>query len=784
MIPIALAVLAGTVGLQLLSDLPLSWVAIPLALCATLCLCRRSTRPLAWAIGAFLWAWWQAGLQLDRSLSAALEGRDLILRGTVVSLPEADGRSTRFLFHSHSRADGTEWIAFEQRLRLSWYARAGDAPAIAAGTAWQLTVRLKRRHGFHNPGGFDYEGWLFQHGIDATGYVRARPPATPLPESRLPVALRLRAAFDTRLTAVLSGNDQAGLLRALALGARDGIATTDWEVLRATGTGHLVAISGLHIGLVAGMAFATVRWLWSRSATLTLYLAAPRAAALAGFVAATLYALLAGFGIPARRAWIMAGVLLLGLALCRRGDPWQGLALALLLVVLADPLAVNSPGFWLSFTAVAIIFAGLARMAGGPPGDSRISRLRGQIRSLVQLQLLLSLGLLPFTLAFFGQFGWTAPVANLLAVPWTSLIIVPLVFVGLLLLFPAPLLAGWVFALAGWATGLLQHWLALLAGLPGSLLGMPTAPLAVSLLAGFGIVCVLLPRGVPRRLLGLLVLLPLLSWRPPQPAPGSAWLTLLDVGQGLAAVVRTRHHTLVYDAGPRFGPDFDTGRAVVAPFLEAQGLRRVDVLIVSHGDNDHRGGARSLDGRLPAFRLLTSVPERIGWRYSRRCHAGQRWEWDGVVFEVLHPQAREYAHGNDASCVLQVRTAHGDSVLLPGDIEAATERALVRRHGATLASTVLVAPHHGSRSSSTPEFIATVDPRWVLFPVGYRNRYGFPRAEVVARYRVHGSGLLTTAGGGALELRLGEGGAHLHPTLHRRLARRYWQSPPEVPPGQ
>lgn len=778
MIPTALAVLAGIVGLQLLAALPAPWVAAPLAAGAILCLCRRPTRPLAWAIAAFLWAWWQAGLQLNRDLPPALEGDDLILRGTVVSLPEAEDRVTRFVFESRSRAVGAEWIAFERRLRLSWYADAGDVPPIAAGTNWQLTVRLKRRHGFHNPGGFDYEGWLFQNGVSATGYVRPYPAAARLPGSGPPL-LRLRAAVDARLTAVLAGNDQAGLLRALALGARSGIAAAEWEVLRATGTGHLVAISGLHIGLAAGMAFAAVRWLWSRSATLTLHLAAPRAAALAAFAAATLYAVLAGFGIPARRAWIMAGAMLLGLALRRCGDPWQRLALALTLVTLTDPAAVNSPGFWLSFTAVAIILAGLARTAGG-----RAGRLRRQIRSLLHLQLLLSVGLLPFTLGFFGQLGWTAPAANLLAVPWTSLVIVPLVFVGLLLLFPAPVAACWVFGLAGSAAALMQRGLAEAAGLPGSLLALPAAPLAISLLAGVGVVCLLLPKGVPRRLFGLVLLLPLLSWRPPQPAPGSAWLTLLDVGQGLAAVVRTRHHVLVYDAGPRFGPDFDAGRAVVAPFLEAHGLRHVDLLLVSHGDNDHRGGAHSLDRRIPVFRVLTSTPRRIDWRYSRRCRAGQRWEWDGVTFHVLHPEATAYSAGNDASCVLQVRTAGGDSALLPGDIEAAAERALVRDRAGTLASTVLIAPHHGSRSSSTAEFIAAVDPRWVLFPVGYRNRYGFPRPEVSARYRAHGSGLLTTAGSGAIELRLGEGGAALRPTQHRYLARRYWQNPPEVPPDQ
>lgn len=775
MISIALAVLAGTLSLQLLPELPPVAVALVLLPAMLLVARHRRGRLLAWCIAGFLWAWLHAGVRLSADLPADLEGVDLVLRGTVVSLPEVDGRATRFVFAAQSRrraaAGDADWIAFDRTLRLSWY----GAREIHAGEGWQLRVRLKRRHGFRNPGGFDYAGWLLQNGIHATGYVRKGT------ENRTwPMAggggfgLRLRAAVERRLAGAFGDAHQTGILRALTLGARDGIDARQWQVLRATGTGHLVAISGLHIGLVAGLGFMSGRWLWSRSQACTLWLAAPRAAAIAAIAAATLYATLAGFGIPTRRAWIMAMVVLGGVLLQRPVRPVHGLGLALLLVILTDPFAVVSPGFWLSFAAVAIIFALLAQPAVPAAG------LRRRLGQLVRLQWALSLGLLPLTLLFFGQLGWVAPLANLFAVPWTSVVLVPLLFAGLICLYPLPALAQWLFVLVGWAAELMLGVLDGLAALPGAAIGMPQTPAWVTLAAAAGVVVLCLPRGMPQRMLGWLLLIPLASWSPPRPAPGSAWFTLLDVGQGLAAVVRTHRHTLVYDAGPRFGPDFDTGDAVVAPFLLSQAVRRVDTLVVSHGDNDHRGGAESLDRRVPAFRVLTSVPQHVDWRYATRCTAGQQWEWDGVRFRMLSPPDDAAVHGNDASCVLQVESVDGTRLLLPGDIESTAERELVERLGTTLHSNVLIAPHHGSRTSSTMRFVQAVAPELVLFPVGYRNRYGFPHPSVAARYAGFGVRGLDTAQSGAIQLVLGGNGRD--PVEESRLARRYWHRPATVPP--
>ncbi len=777
MIPLALAVLIGTVCLQLLPELPSASVRAGLLLLAMVSLRWRASRLLAACLAGFLWAALHADRQLAGDLPAAVQGQDMRVQGSISSLPEVDGRVTRFLFSLPAAADAGEWRAAPRTLRLSWY----DAPPLQAGQTWQLTLRLKRRHGFLNPGGFDYAGWLLQNGINATGYVRKADnyqlaPATGLAQA----GLRLRQRLDQHLQQALAHVPQAGLLRALTIGARDGIPGTQWTVFRATGTTHLVAISGMHISLVAGLAFMLMRWLWSRSRWLTQGLAAPRAAALAALLMATLYALLAGFSIPTQRAWLMVLVLLSGVLLGRPTRASHTLALALLAVTVYDPFAVLSPGFWLSFAAVAIIF--LRLLALPEPTTGIGGRLQAYARQLTALQWALSLGLLPLTLLFFGQAGWVAPLANLFAVPWTSLVLMPLLFAALLLLYPVPGLAALLYAAAGWSAARLDALLGLLAGLPGTQLGMPGVPVWVTLLACAGITLLLLPRGLPHRQLGWLALLPLLGWSAERPPAGTAWFTLLDVGQGLAAVVQTRTHTLVFDTGPRFSDDFDTGAAVVTPFLGAQGIRHIDLLIISHGDNDHRGGATSVAARLPIHRLLSSVPERIDWRYSNRCRAGQAWTWDGVRFRMLHPAAGGGFDGNNASCVLLVEAANGERLLLPGDIEAAAERALVESFGDTLRSEVLVAPHHGSRSSSTAAFIAQVAPDIVLIPAGHRNRYGFPHPTVSQRYRQSGAQQWLSGAAGALQLRLGDARAGLQVSTQQQRQRRYWHDPAAVPP--
>ncbi len=762
MAAIALAFLAGVLACQLLPALPSphwSWGLLP----ALAVLWRGGFGPrLGAALAAgFLWSLLVAHAGADQALPQAWEGRDLVLEGRIAELPEPRARGVRFVFAAEAVVIDGRSQAWPRRVRLSWY--RGAPPALAVGERWRLTVRLKRPHGFANPGGMDYERWLWQRAIVATGYVRQRGDNERLdgPGWRHGVE-RWRQQVRSALREALAERGFADVLQALVIGDRSAMDGDRWTVLTATGTNHLMAISGLHVGLVAGLAFWLGRALWRLVPVLPLYLPAPKAGAWAGLIAALSYAALAGFSIPTQRALIMVAVAMLALLASRPLAPAQGLALALLLVLLWDPMAATSAGFWLSFAAVAVIFYTMS---------ARV-RPRGWWWRWGRVQWVLALALAPLLLVWFQQASLVAPLANLVAVPWMSLLVIPPALLGTLLLAAWPAAGAWLLAVADQAMGALWWLLERLAAWPVAVWRQPLAEWWLLLAAVVGVAWLLAPRGVPGRVLGVLWLLPVLLVAAPRPLPGEAWLHVLDVGQGLAAVVETRNHRLVFDTGPRFGSDFDAGEAVVLPFLRQRGIAGLDVLIVSHGDNDHIGGAASLLRELPVDRLLSSVPERLPG--ARACRAGQRWQWDGVVFELLNPDAAMARRGgNDASCVLRVSNRAG-ALLLSGDIERAAERQLLTERAESLAADVLLAPHHGSLTSSTPAFIAAVRPRWVVFATGYRNRFGFPRPAVVARYREQGIIPLDTATSGMISVRLGRDGLQA-PRAYRREQRRYWR---------
>ncbi|MCP4041542.1 MAG: DNA internalization-related competence protein ComEC/Rec2, partial [Gammaproteobacteria bacterium] len=605
--------------------------------------------------------------------------------------------------------------------------------------------RLKRPHGFSNPGGFDYEGWLFQHGIRATGYVRSRGENRRLVESQgYPVA-RLRQYLDGRFDLEFRDSEYLGIAKALAIGLRHDLNDDQWQILRATGTSHLMAISGLHIGLVAGFTFLLARRLWSRAGSAPLYLAAPRFAALPALLAALIYAALAGFSIPTQRALVMVVVVMAAMLLRGRPYPSHSLAVAMLLILLVDPLAVLSAGFWLSFVAVAIILFGMGGRVSG----------RGFWWRWGRVHWLVAIGLLPVLLAFFGENPLLSPLANLLAVPWVGMVVVPLVLAGTLLLVPLPALGEWLLLAGLKAVELFWPFLDWLAGLDLVYRIPPvTQPLFLAA-GGIGVILLLSPRGFPGRWLGVVWLTPLV-FAPLDEGPeaGSAWLTLLDVGQGLAAVVRTSNHLLVYDTGPRYSAHFDAGHAVVEPYLRSLGIGYIDTLVISHGDNDHAGGAESLLAAVPAGLILTGEPDQR-WPTATTCRRGRRWQWDGVMFRILHPGKELSSQDNNNSCVLQV-SVDGESILLPGDIESTVEEALVEIFGSELRSRIMVAPHHGSRTSSSEEFLAAVSPEHILFSVGYRNRFGLPPMQVLQRYRSHGAADHETASRGAITFKLGK----------------------------
>jgi competence protein ComEC len=739
--------------------LPPWWLAPLLATGATGLLAARRWPLLAGALVGLAVGLGAAQARLAHALDPALEGEDITVTGTVTGIPGDHGRRTRFrLVVDRAERDGRP-VAVPKIVRLNWYGT--DRPDIEPGMRWRLGVRLDRARGFANPGTFDYALWLFREGIAATGYVRAPETARRLADAAWPSLSSARERLREHLQPLMPSGTGGGILMALALGHRAGIAPDAWDILRATGTTHLVAISGLHIGIVAMLGFQCGRVIWRCAGPWRRFGPRPIAQAWIGLVAATGYAALAGFALPTVRALLMLAVALATIVLRRRARPLEGLAAAAVAVLLFDPLAPLGASFWLSFGAVAAI---LYLVTGRVAPIARMQRWLG-------LQLGITVALTPLLLGFFGQASLVAPVANLIAIPWISLVVVPVTLAGTTVAAVWPDCAQLLFGLADYALAPLWYLLRVCADWPlaewhGA---RPTLPLLLLALAGVGLL--IAPRGVPARGAGLLALLPLLLWQPTGLEEGGVRLDLLDVGQGLAAVVRTRDHVLVYDTGARFSARFDAGSAVVVPYLRAQGVRGIDALVLSHLDNDHAGGRKAVLADLAPPTVWSSAPHRLD-RESRFCARGRGWTWDGVRFRFLHPGPDDALTGNNASCVLRV-DAPGGSLLLPGDIEADAEWRLLAR-GAEVAADLVVAPHHGSLTSSTPAFVGAVDPDYVLYAVGYRNRWDFPRPEVVARW-APATGLGTDCAG-AIRVSVHPEDGVSEPRGWRQRAPRFWRA--------
>jgi len=747
----------GVILPQQLAELPaIAWLAAGLLLAVLLL--RWSLLPLAFWIG-MAWSCWSAGALLADGLPSGLEGVDTTINGTLATLPQRQGRVTRFEFVPDPVQEATD-AQLPRRLRLAWY---GQHPPLRAGDRWRLRLRLKRPRGFINPGGFDFEGWLFRRGIRATGYVRDHPANKrlgPAPGARYALQ-RLRQRLAAALAEALVDSPRRGLLTALALGERGAITTDQWTVLRNTGTSHLVAISGLHLGLVAGLFFMFVRHAWAWCG-LTRWGAAQSAAAWLTLPMAALYAGLAGFSVPTQRALLMVGVVLAVLLMRRALAPGRALVLALTGVLLLDPLAPGSAGFWLSFGAVAVI---LYTVAWRQPGGLRYWRW-------AWIQIALALGLAPLLVVAFQQVPLVAPLANLIAVPLVGFVLVPLVLVATLLVLPLPGVGEVLLQVADYLLGLGWTPLEASAGWALAQQGFAEPPMWAVMTGCVGVFLLLAPRGLPLRLPGLVLLLPLFTFRPETPVHGAAWVTVFDVGQGLAVLVRTRDHLLVFDTGPAYSARFDAGSAVIVPELRRLGRDRVDALVVSHGDNDHAGGLTSLRAEIAVDRLYTGAGVTDA-DDAEACRAGTRWNWDGVEFIFLHPGAEKDA-GNDGSCVLRV-AASGATLLLTGDIEAGAEHQLLARDAGALRAEVIQVPHHGSRTSSTSPFIAAVMPQIALVSSGWRNRFGMPVPEVIARYDAIGAEVIDTASAGAIEVRLPSGPGRPGIRRFREQDQRFWQ---------
>jgi competence protein ComEC len=737
------------------------WLA-PLVLLALLALRHARFLPLLWLAAGAAWTSSSAGERLAERLPFARLSADFALTGVVASFPSAaPGQITFAVAVAEPRP-----LDVPARVRLTWY----DPPAgVAPGDSLRVTARLRPPRGARNPGGFDYERWLLVEGYGATGYVRDGVVAGP--GGGLAARwLRFRGVLAERIGAAAGDADAAALVTALALGERFRFTEQHWSDFRRTGTSHLVAVSGMHVALLGLVVFALLRWAWLRlPAPLASY--DLEAAAAASVLATFYYAALTGFAVPAQRSLVMIAVALAALVARRAVSPLQLLAATLLAVLVFDPFAPLAASFWLSFVAVAVLLV----LAAPRPlmSDTRglIARGRDGALAFVRLQWWIGLALVPLTVAYFGEVSVVGPLVNLVAIPLFNLVLVPLTVlatIGLsfdaLAAHVAPLVAA-----VGYLASITVKCLHAVATLPGAANAVPLPPWPALAVAACGVALAVAGGALPGRRLAWLALLPLFVPALRLPEAGTARAVVLDVGHGLAVLVETRHHRLLFDAGPVSRSGFDAGAEVVVPALQAAGRRGLDRLVVSHADSDHAGGAAAVVAAFPGVDVrkgpdVTTLPGHV-------CQRGQQWQWDGVRFAILHPGADFAARGNDSSCVLLV-TAGAATLLVTGDVERLGENALLTQ---PVAADVVVVPHHGSATSSSPAFVAAVGARVAIVSAGFANRWGFPRPEVRQRWEQGGSAVVVTGEAGAVSVVLGPEGAAV--STERDGRHRYWQTP-------
>jgi competence protein ComEC len=789
---LALAWVAGVaVHLQQRSLGPVGWcvAAIVVGVFGWLLAWRQRRAFVAALIGTALVAFgasgWRAAERLADALPAALEGQELIVTGVIASLPQRSAAGLRFRFEVDAAQHNGQPVQVPTLLAVGWYKGMHEDAALSqpqselrAGQRWRFTLRLRQPHGNLNPNGFDYELNLFEQGVRATGYVRDAPPPELLHRAAGYPVERLRQRVRDAIEASVPDRRAAGVLAALAVGDQGAIERDDWDLYRNTGVAHLVSISGLHITMFAWLAAAAIAWGWRRSTRAALWLATPLAARWGGLACATAYAVFSGWGVPSQRTVWMLVVVTLSQTLGLRW-PWMlVLLLAAVVVTALDPWALMQAGFWLSFVAVGLLMASSGANAGeGEPGVVAHApgwrgwprRVWAAVRADLRTQVIATIGLTPLTLVFFQQVSVVGFAANLIAIPVITLVITPLALLGVAIV---PL-----WAVGAWVIQQLNTALGWLAALPGAVWLVPVAPLWAQVCGLIGAVLLVLPLPWRARALAVPLILPLLL--PPRalPAQGDFDLLALDVGQGTSVLVRTRTHLLVFDAGPQYSRESDAGQRVLLPLLRARGESRIDTLVLSHRDLDHVGGAGSVLKAFTVDDLLSSLegshPLLTAAAHTTRCSAGQSWVWDGVRFDVLRPAEADYERtlkSNAMSCVLRV-SAGSRSALLTGDIEREQEAALLAASPEALRSDLLIVPHHGSRTSSTAAFLDAVQPRVAVFQAGYRNRFGHPAPDVLARYRERGVEIRETPACGAWrwETRVAPEGV-----CQRDVARRYW----------
>lgn len=754
MFRIALAFCAGAATLLLLPVLPGAALLPVLGVGAALAW-RRAPVLAAYAAGIAWSAWFAAGQLADR-WPCERDREELRLSGFIAA--PATTRPGRIDFDLQlSDADVAD--AVPRRVRLSWY----DAAIVPLpGQRLRMTVRLRCPRGLANPGAADRELDLLRQRIGATGYVVNRAPVELLADASARHAIeRLRARLAASIQQAVPSIASGPVLQGLSVGVRGNLPDQLWDGFAATGIAHLMAISGLHVTGCALAVLLLLRALWRLPGLRALPGRVETEMSLV-ILATAGYALLAGASAPAVRTLLMVAIVALQRVLRRTLPVHATLALAAWLMVIADPLALSSAGFWLSFVATAALLVLIASGRGW----------RAQVALFVRAQAAITAVLTPVLAVAFGRLSLIAPLVNAVAIPLFTFVLLPVV------LFATVLELAWPGGAAGIWRGLSLFldpvWpaLAALAAWPLASFAPATQPawlVAFAALATFAALLIPL-RGLR---VAAFVLLIAITCGSAAPVPRGGWtLTVIDVGQGLAAVVETARHVLVFDTGPYWRGGAAAARVSLVPYLRARGIRRIDVLVISHRDMDHAGGASLLRETFEVGRTViqqdAGEPVRVD-----ACRQGERWQWDQVEFQVLHPRAEMAGSDNDRSCALSIR-GPGGSALLLADPESAAEQALL---ATPLAADVVLLPHHGSKTSSSPALIAAVSARLGIASAGFGNRWGMPASDVVARWRGAGTTVLNTAASGAVRVEFSGGREGLEVATERRDTRRWWRQP-------
>ncbi len=754
MFTLTLAFLLGDVFLQSFSTLPPMWLILLFAASISLMfilgwLQNKKCRLLIAFVLGFIYAAWYAHNIMQWTLPKEIENRPTPIHGFVSSLPIESNHKTQF-----------ELSTPQGLIRLTWN---DPTRKILVGDEWRFFAKLKRIHATQSPGSMDFEAWALQKKIRAKGSIDNHHIHEFISHGwyRYPITL-LRQQLLLKINEALPNSYTSPWLAGLIVGERNNINPKAWQVLRNTGTNHLMVIAGLHIGIIVTIAHFLFKYGVRFYPRIMLILPKQILSAIAALMVAIYYSAQAGFSIPTQRASFMLSILVIVLYRKKLTTAWHVWSLALLLVLLLNPLSVLTDSFWLSFVTIALIIYGMR---------ARV-RPSGWWWHWGRVQWVIAVGLIPLSLMFFQECSIVSVLANSIAIPWLGFFVLPFCLLAGFFLPLSTLIGGIFLKLADISLGCLWSILEWFSHLDWAIWQHAIPNVWIMILSMMAVLILLLPNGVAGRGFGIIFLLPLLFPATPQPKPGQYWLTLLDVGQGLSVVVQTAQHVLLFDTGPNLPGGMDAGEQIVVPYLRSKNISKLDTVILSHGDNDHRGGFEAVRHALPIDSILTSVPQLFPFSITKPCYAGDHWQWDGVQFTILHPSRDNMGYGNDSSCVVMVDNGYR-KVLLTADIESWAEQKILARSGDVLHADILIAPHHGSKTSSSEAFISAILPQFVAYSTGYLNRYHFPHDRAIKTYKALRVQQLDTATSGTIEFKLDKL-EMLSPIQYRMTNKHYW----------